>query len=83
MLTIDPLFADIQPQNSSFKIVSTKIDVALRKSRPGLRWPTLEGASESVVDVASESFAEKSAWARECDAESPVAGTSHQMCFEE
>ncbi|KAK4983180.1 Cochaperone protein [Elasticomyces elasticus] len=40
---LDPLYATIDADNSSFSIMSTKIEVVLRKAQPGLKWHALEG----------------------------------------
>eukprot|EP00053_Salpingoeca_punica_P010220 m.92052 g.92052 ORF g.92052 m.92052 type:complete len:348 (+) comp15319_c0_seq1:134-1177(+) len=42
------LFASIVPEQSSYKVLSTKIEVKMRKTET-LRWPSLEGTG--VVDV--------------------------------
>ena len=42
-LTFDPLFAPVDTANSSYDIKSTKIEIKLRKTTPGQKWPSLEG----------------------------------------
>lgn len=42
------LYDDIDPANSSYKILSTKVDVLLRKQNPGRRWETLESKDGSA-----------------------------------
>ncbi|PWN21388.1 CS-domain-containing protein [Microstroma glucosiphilum] len=36
------LHDDIDGSNSSFKVLSTKVDILLKKKLPGRRWPNLE-----------------------------------------
>ena len=40
--TLDPLFSQIDPNASSFKIMSTKAEFILKKAAPGLKWASLE-----------------------------------------
>ena len=42
--SLDPFYAPIDHSTSSFKIMSTKIEFLLKKSTPGQKWSTLEGA---------------------------------------
>ena len=42
-LTFDPLFAQIDPAKSSFRITPHKIEILLHKYSPGIKWSTLEG----------------------------------------
>ncbi|KAF2793675.1 SGS-domain-containing protein [Melanomma pulvis-pyrius CBS 109.77] len=41
--TLDPLFAPIDPANSTFRTTPTKIEVTLKKATPGVKWHDLEG----------------------------------------
>ncbi|CAF9937154.1 hypothetical protein IMSHALPRED_011035 [Imshaugia aleurites] len=43
-LSLDPLFAAIDPSASSYKIMSTKAEFTLTKSTPGEKWANIEGA---------------------------------------
>lgn len=43
-LSLDPLFAAIDPSASSYKIMSTKAEFTLKKSIPGHQWANIEGA---------------------------------------
>ena len=43
-LSLDPLFAAIDPSVSSYKIMSTKAEFTLKKSTPGQKWANVEGA---------------------------------------
>ncbi|KAL1926690.1 hypothetical protein VTP01DRAFT_5585 [Rhizomucor pusillus] len=46
-LELDPLAHEIVPKESSFKVLSTKIEIKLKKKTEGIKWGTLEG--EDVV----------------------------------
>ncbi|KAI4739687.1 SGS-domain-containing protein [Aureobasidium sp. EXF-12298] len=48
--SLEPLFAEIDPSASTFSIMSTKVEVVLKKSQPGHKWPSLEG-SESTTEA--------------------------------
>ncbi|KAG9951393.1 SGS-domain-containing protein, partial [Aureobasidium melanogenum] len=49
--SLEPLFAEIDPSASTFSIMSTKVEVVLKKSQPGQKWPSLEG-NESPTGAA-------------------------------
>jgi len=49
--SLEPLFAEIDPSTSSFSIMSTKVEVVLKKSQPGQKWPALE--TNEPVDQSS------------------------------
>ncbi|KAK6004459.1 hypothetical protein QM012_008321 [Aureobasidium pullulans] len=57
--SLEPLFAEIDPSASTFSIMSTKVEVVLKKSQPGQKWPSLEGtesaneASKPTTSVSS------------------------------
>lgn len=51
--SLDPLFAAVAVSQSKSSIVSTKIELILKKSVPGQRWPSLEGDGP-VLDENSE-----------------------------
>lgn len=40
--SLEPLYAPIDPAASSFRLLSTKIEVTLKKSTPGQKWHALE-----------------------------------------
>ena len=63
VLRIDPLFAPVDPASSSYKVLSTKIDVILHKAQPGVRWGSLQAGSsaQSVVSAATPTYASSSA----------------------
>ncbi|PYH42769.1 co-chaperone SGT1 [Aspergillus saccharolyticus JOP 1030-1] len=46
--TLDPLFAPIEPFNSKATVMSTKIELTLRKRIPGQKWSALESTSCTV-----------------------------------
>ncbi|KAF2685091.1 SGS-domain-containing protein [Lentithecium fluviatile CBS 122367] len=41
--TLDPFYAEVDPAQSSYRVLSTKIEVTLRKATPGVKWHSLEG----------------------------------------
>lgn len=41
--SLDPLFANIDPAQSSYKIMSTKAEFTLKKATAGQKWSSLEG----------------------------------------
>ena len=49
-LSFDPLFSNIDPAASSFKILSTKIEFQLKKASPGVKWGNLEGSGPVQSD---------------------------------
>jgi suppressor of G2 allele of SKP1 len=57
--SLEPLFAEIDPSASTFSIMSTKVEVVLKKSQPGQKWSSLESnepagqKSSTTVSVAS------------------------------
>ncbi|CAF9920926.1 MAG: hypothetical protein ALECFALPRED_001669 [Alectoria fallacina] len=52
-LSLDPLFADIDPFASSYKIMSTKAEFTLIKSTPGQKWADIEGAQPASTEETS------------------------------
>ncbi|KAF9885618.1 hypothetical protein FE257_012709 [Aspergillus nanangensis] len=54
--TLDPLFAPIDTTSSKVSVMSTKIEIVLRKQTPGQKWSALEGSS-SGVKLADRSMA--------------------------
>ena len=40
--SLDPLYSEVNESESSFKVMSTKVELTLRKAKPGQKWPTLE-----------------------------------------
>lgn len=51
---LDPLYADIEPSTSTSKIMSTKIEITLRKAHPGHKWPSLERSSPATSATDSQ-----------------------------
>ena len=81
--TLDPLYSEIVPQGSSFKIMSTKAEFTLKKATPGVKWASLErtglvpSSSESLKESASGSALANTPTARNKTASSgPVYPTS-------
>ncbi|PWZ01403.1 SGS-domain-containing protein [Testicularia cyperi] len=56
ILQLDPLFSTVDPSSSSFKVLSTKIDIVLHKAHPGQRWPKLEASPDSVTSATTPSY---------------------------
>ena len=52
-LSLDPLFATIDPSASSYKIMSTKAEFTLKKSLPGNKWTKIEGSQPISVEDTS------------------------------
>ncbi|KAM0794829.1 SGS domain-containing protein [Usnea florida] len=52
-LSLDPLFAAIDPAASSYTIMSTKAEFTLKKATSGLNWATLEGSTLNSAEEAS------------------------------
>ena len=46
---LDPLYASIEPTSSSSKIMFTKVEFILQKSKSGLKWAFLEGLEASIT----------------------------------
>ncbi|RUO95611.1 SGS domain-containing protein, partial [Jimgerdemannia flammicorona] len=47
-LELDPLAHEIIPAESRFEVLSTKIEIRLKKERIGVKWGTLEGEDQLV-----------------------------------
>lgn len=43
--TLDPLYAPIDPSSSKVSVMSTKVEITLRKQVPGQKWSALEASS--------------------------------------
>ena len=54
-LSLDPLFAAIDPSVSSYKIMSTKAEFTLQKSIPGQKWASIEGTQHVSAEGRSTS----------------------------
>lgn len=42
-LELDPLVHEIDPKQSSYRILSTKVEIKLKKKTEGIKWNNLEG----------------------------------------
>ena len=52
--TLDPLYSSIDPTASSYKIMPTKVEFQLKKTKSGSKWATIEGKVEDVEKKESE-----------------------------
>ena len=73
--TLDPLFASIDPSLSSSKIMSSKVEFYLRKTRPGQKWPSIEG-SENPGHAANDKEGNATAFAPKELSAAPAYPTS-------
>ncbi|KAE8416353.1 terpenoid cyclases/protein prenyltransferase alpha-alpha toroid [Aspergillus pseudocaelatus] len=46
--TLDPLFASVDPSSSKVSVMSTKIELVLKKRAPGQKWSALEASAVNV-----------------------------------
>lgn len=46
--TLDPLYAAIDPSSSKISVMSTKVEISLRKLVPGQKWSALEGSPDGI-----------------------------------
>ena len=51
--SLEPLFAEIDPTASTFSIMSTKLEVVLKKAAPGHKWSSLEGTGTTTTQSQS------------------------------
>ncbi|KAI9291091.1 SGS-domain-containing protein [Neoconidiobolus thromboides FSU 785] len=51
--TIDPLLNEIDPKECKFEVLSTKIEITLKKVNFGLKWSALEASEETLVKKAT------------------------------
>ncbi|KAL0073593.1 SGS domain-containing protein [Phycomyces blakesleeanus] len=65
-LELDPLAHEIDPSQSSYKILSTKLEIKLKKSLEGIMWGTLEGEdpNTSAMAVASQPTKKGKDWGK-------------------
>jgi suppressor of G2 allele of SKP1 len=57
--SIDPLYAPIDPAQSTYRVRPTKVEVYLHKATPGVKWHNLEGkerVEETVADPEQKSI---------------------------
>ncbi|CAG8575631.1 6243_t:CDS:2 [Paraglomus brasilianum] len=52
-LELDPLAHEIVPNGSRYELLSTKIEIKLRKASVGLKWGVLEGEDKLAVSMGS------------------------------
>ncbi|PWN49027.1 CS-domain-containing protein [Violaceomyces palustris] len=74
-LTINPLFSEVIPQTSSFRILPTKIDVRLDKQVAGIRWSKLEGDEFALKHGSTPSYEDAVADSHRSDSGSPTFGS--------
>ncbi|KAI5250651.1 SGS-domain-containing protein [Aureobasidium subglaciale] len=53
--SLEPLFAEIDPSASTFSIMSTKVEVVLKKTQPGQKWSSLESNEPVTVESSTTS----------------------------
>nr|POE72840.1 protein sgt1 like a [Quercus suber] len=53
-LTLDPLFAEINPSACVTRVLAMKIEVILVKATPGVKWSAIEGKVEFGSDAATD-----------------------------
>ncbi|MCJ1460231.1 hypothetical protein MMC28_010610 [Mycoblastus sanguinarius] len=58
--SLDPLFSNIDPSTSTYKIMSTKAEFMLKKSSPGQKWSSIEGMGSTTTEAAKENGDEDS-----------------------
>ncbi|GAB1193104.1 hypothetical protein APSETT444_002307 [Aspergillus pseudonomiae] len=46
--TLDPLFASVDPSSSKVSVMSTKIELVLKKRAPGQKWSALEASAGDI-----------------------------------
>ncbi len=51
---IDPLYAPIDPTQSTYRVTPNKIEITLRKASPGLKWHKLEGSRQVSATEGAE-----------------------------
>lgn len=55
---LDPLYEEIDSLDSKYDILSTKIEIKLKKKRPGLKWKAIEGSHSAPTPAAAPVVAE-------------------------
>ena len=75
-LSLDPLYAEIDPARSTYKIMSTKAEFTLTKASPGQKWHTLEGAGPVSANAPSSTADDETKRAILAD-QKPVSGPSY------
>ncbi|KAG2224261.1 hypothetical protein INT45_000292 [Circinella minor] len=88
-LELDPLAHEILPKESLYKVLSTKIEIKLKKKMDGIKWGMLEGEDEIVNTMANASNTRKAKdWdklAREIekDADKPEGDAALNTLFQQ
>ncbi|TKY90829.1 hypothetical protein EX895_000827 [Sporisorium graminicola] len=84
VLRIDPLFSKVDATSSSYKVLSSKIDVILHKAQPGTRWIQLQAGSsqQSVISAATPTYAASQATAAAASKPVPSRTTSKWDSFD-
>jgi suppressor of G2 allele of SKP1 len=52
--SLDPLYASIDPSQSTYNIMPAKVDIKLKKQIPGIKWHNLEGTLDSADNADSK-----------------------------
>ncbi|CAG8493547.1 12722_t:CDS:2 [Ambispora leptoticha] len=52
-LELDPLAHEIIPSESKYEVLSTKIEIKLKKAQPGVKWGVLEGEDSLAGTISS------------------------------
>ncbi|CAG8654163.1 4722_t:CDS:10, partial [Acaulospora morrowiae] len=52
-LELDPLAHEIDPKESKYEVLSTKVEIKLKKANVGIRWGVLEGEDSLVGSIGS------------------------------
>ena len=55
--SLEPLFAAVDTEGSKYRVLSTKIEITLKKSTPGQKWANLEGSEASPTLTQSKNAA--------------------------
>ncbi|KAI9003654.1 SGS domain-containing protein [Gaertneriomyces semiglobifer] len=97
-LELDPLAHDIVPDESKWSVLSTKVEIKLKKQVVGIRWGTLEGEESGPTGSIAGASAEKDkpaypssakkkhdwdALARETDTEKPEGEQALNALFQQ
>lgn len=56
-LNLDPLFAPVVPDKSSYNVTPSKVEITLKKETPGMKWSALESKDETLLKTATNSLA--------------------------
>ncbi|OJD33027.1 sgt1 and cs domain containing protein [Diplodia corticola] len=56
---LDPLFAPVVPDQSTYNVTPSKVEIILKKATSGLKWSALESTDESLVQSAATKVSAK------------------------